>query len=244
MKHWTTAAALAFAASLSAAPAFAAVETYASYTLTNNFDQAITNLVVYQSNGEGGGSLTWGGFAPNLDGQSSATYTNPFKIDGPFVGALWFGLVQGLPGDASPDEYHVVLGINPQAAAYSENIAWGTLFPNTLEEQLIDHILLTTSGRPFEEIDPGTTGLFTFADGDATTTNHLNGGLNYSTLFAPSSSFTLVAWSSGTVIGSGEAFLESRTVPDAIPEPGTWALMILGFGAAGSALRRRRALAA
>ncbi|MBU1374332.1 MAG: PEPxxWA-CTERM sorting domain-containing protein [Alphaproteobacteria bacterium] len=29
-----------------------------------------------------------------------------------------------------------------------------------------------------------------------------------------------------------------------VPEPGTWALMILGFGAAGSALRRRRVLAA
>ncbi|MBX3486075.1 PEPxxWA-CTERM sorting domain-containing protein [Phenylobacterium sp.] len=29
-----------------------------------------------------------------------------------------------------------------------------------------------------------------------------------------------------------------------VPEPGAWALMILGFGAAGSMLRRRRALAA
>lgn len=29
-----------------------------------------------------------------------------------------------------------------------------------------------------------------------------------------------------------------------VPEPGVWALMILGFGAAGSALRRRRAVAA
>lgn len=32
--------------------------------------------------------------------------------------------------------------------------------------------------------------------------------------------------------------------PIDVPEPGTWALMLLGFGAAGSALRRRRAAAA
>jgi hypothetical protein len=32
--------------------------------------------------------------------------------------------------------------------------------------------------------------------------------------------------------------------PTAVPEPGTWALMILGFGAAGAALRRRSAATA
>lgn len=32
--------------------------------------------------------------------------------------------------------------------------------------------------------------------------------------------------------------------PGAVPEPGAWALMILGFGAAGATLRRRRAAAA
>ncbi|WP_293379098.1 PEPxxWA-CTERM sorting domain-containing protein [Phenylobacterium sp. SCN 70-31] len=32
-------------------------------------------------------------------------------------------------------------------------------------------------------------------------------------------------------------------VAAAVPEPGAWALMILGFGAAGAALRRRRGLA-
>jgi hypothetical protein len=34
----------------------------------------------------------------------------------------------------------------------------------------------------------------------------------------------------------GQAFL----VTDAVPEPATWALMLLGFGAVGTALRRRR----
>ena len=36
----------------------------------------------------------------------------------------------------------------------------------------------------------------------------------------------------------------SRTVQGVVPEPGTWALMIGGFGLAGAALRRRRAAVA
>ena len=36
----------------------------------------------------------------------------------------------------------------------------------------------------------------------------------------------------------------SLSIGGAVPEPATWAMMIMGFGLAGSALRRRRALAA
>lgn len=31
-----------------------------------------------------------------------------------------------------------------------------------------------------------------------------------------------------------------RDLPNVVPEPGTWGLMILGFGAAGAVIRRRR----
>nr|WP_194745041.1 alkaline phosphatase [Thermaurantiacus tibetensis] len=40
------------------------------------------------------------------------------------------------------------------------------------------------------------------------------------------------------------AILTAMRVPGAIPEPGTWAMMIAGFGLVGAGLRRRRALAA
>jgi hypothetical protein len=36
----------------------------------------------------------------------------------------------------------------------------------------------------------------------------------------------------------------NAALPQGVPEPATWALMILGFGAAGSALRRRKAVVA
>ncbi|KQS02856.1 hypothetical protein ASG11_00015 [Sphingomonas sp. Leaf357] len=50
--------------------------------------------------------------------------------------------------------------------------------------------------------------------------------------------------------GNGELYLLSKTVGDiyrlsalaAVPEPASWAMMILGFGAVGAGLRRRRAV--
>ncbi|MBL8555806.1 MAG: PEPxxWA-CTERM sorting domain-containing protein [Phenylobacterium sp.] len=47
----------------------------------------------------------------------------------------------------------------------------------------------------------------------------------------------------GTTDRVGLAALQ-QTVNGAVPEPGTWALMIMGFGGAGAMLRRRRAAAA
>lgn len=47
-----------------------------------------------------------------------------------------------------------------------------------------------------------------------------------------------------TVPGNGGVFFDAVSVSGGVPEPATWALMISGFGLAGAALRRRRAVAA
>ncbi|MDZ4376514.1 MAG: PEPxxWA-CTERM sorting domain-containing protein [Phenylobacterium sp.] len=39
------------------------------------------------------------------------------------------------------------------------------------------------------------------------------------------------------------AICGSLLLTGAVPEPGAWALMIMGFGAAGAMVRRRRAVA-
>jgi len=55
-----------------------------------------------------------------------------------------------------------------------------------------------------------------------------------------------VAWAAVAVAkrGAGETVLIPNVRITAVPEPATWAMMILGFGAAGSVLRRRRAAVA
>ncbi len=38
-------------------------------------------------------------------------------------------------------------------------------------------------------------------------------------------------------------YLDNITISTAVPEPATWAMMLLGFGGLGALLRRRRTLA-
>ena len=45
----------------------------------------------------------------------------------------------------------------------------------------------------------------------------------------------------GEVVGSPTLNFGSVSVPGAVPEPGTWAMMLLGFGALGMAMRRKQA---
>lgn len=67
---------------------------------------------------------------------------------------------------------------------------------------------------------------------------------NYSFTFAGFSGFgpntTLSFNSTGTA--GVDAILDNLSVSGSVPEPATWALMILGFGAVGGAMRRRSAV--
>jgi hypothetical protein len=60
---------------------------------------------------------------------------------------------------------------------------------------------------------------------------------NLSSLFLEAGTYTLTINGENRSTGS----LGGTVTINAVPEPGTWAMMLLGFGAAGFAMRRRRA---
>jgi hypothetical protein len=71
--------------------------------------------------------------------------------------------------------------------------------------------------------------------------------INLDTTFVPTSTSVTFHFQSGNVGGQGSVGLDALQIispAGAAPEPGAWALMLGGFGLAGAALRRRRALAA
>lgn len=166
------------------------------------------------------------------------TITNPFLSDTPMVSSLAIGLVQNLPNDA-PGQEHIVLFMDPTAATRVQNIAWGTVFTTTLEDQLIQSVHDATSGLPYDDpiLQAGLTAVFNFVDNAATNAQVGPGGTSGSAWFATGGAFSVVAWSDGQTIGTGISTVDTIA---AVPEPQTYALMFGGLGIVGWMARRRR----
>jgi hypothetical protein len=96
--------------------------------------------------------------------------------------------------------------------------------------------------------DPGATGYYVFQVSLGTQTLPSNSGANDSYLMTLDKDlfngsyivgFLAQSGAYGATANSG-AILETSPPGDGLPEPGTWATMLLGFGAAGVAVRRSR----
>jgi len=83
--------------------------------------------------------------------------------------------------------------------------------------------ILTGPGGPYELVEEFDNGISEF--------------WNLSSLFLEAGTYTLTINGENNSTGS----LGGTVTINAVPEPGTWAMMLLGFGAAGLAMRRRRA---
>jgi hypothetical protein len=93
------------------------------------------------------------------------------------------------------------------------NFGFGTVIPGTMSSTFVN----PANG---DQVSPGTNGRFTvFSD-------------------SPGEYFTGIQLESST-----NSFEIDNLAIATVPEPATWAMMILGFGAAGSLIRRRRAMA-
>jgi hypothetical protein len=206
-----------------------------SVTLQPGFP-TVTNILMLEE-GLGFGSTTWPFQADgdNPDFPVTTLLVNPFPHSEIPTTALLMGIATDFPGDA-PGQQHVVLMMNPFAAALSQHIAWGTLFRNTLEEDLIAAIQLATSGQDFPIITPGLDSVSAFAHGDAGDGILGPGGIPQSAWFTPGGAFSVMGFSDGQLIGIG-----ASDVTVAAPEPATIVYLSLALLAFPLLKRRRRA---
>nr|WP_235890272.1 PEPxxWA-CTERM sorting domain-containing protein [Sandaracinobacter neustonicus] len=190
----------------------------------NSLDVAVDNVIHFNTN-PGCGAGRGGTFS--FEGNASTSFD--LWYGEPQSQLFLMGTAQNLPGDPEGQKHIVIFG-NTDWVAGAEDIAWGTLFPTILEGQLI------------AALEDAATGEGQQSSYDLIDSFWFDHALPSGLFFGPNSDFTVIAFSTGQIIGSGN--VTSTSVLPAVPEPATWAMLIAGFGLVGAAARRRRALAA
>ena len=109
------------------------------------------------------------------------------------------------------------------------------------------------SGNPDAGADTDILGVFANGFLSPIATYSVTGANSHGNMNWSQRSYTFTANSSSTLIGFQSfnqnlccygAAIDNVSVSGAVPEPATWGMMILGFGAAGSMIRRRKAVSA
>jgi hypothetical protein len=167
-----------------------------------------------------------------------------FNYTTPVLEAVMLGLVQDLPNDAAGQK-HVVIVMNSEAAAKVNNIAWGTLFTDTLESTVLSNIEIATGVGNYtqQERDAARQALIAFANGPMKNVPSLGpfntpGSMWFEYVgFNTNINFNVVAFTEGKLIGEGFA-LQTVTV---VPEPASALLLAGGALIAGLRSRTRKA---
>jgi hypothetical protein len=227
-RHWLVAFLLAIATTFVSAPAAAQTcVTVPPYLIQYTFNMPtypVGAIAKFTANTGCGSGISNSDYAP----QGESTLVDVFAKNTPLDRILLLGVATDLEGD-EPGQEHAVLFVNNNWAAAAQGIAWGTLFPSTLEGGIIAALNSLAAGTGS---DDDYSLLFDFAENAALF------GPNGDAAFALGDSFTAIAFSNGQTIGTGTSSIIPLGV---VPEPATWAMMILGFGLTGGALRSRKA---
>lgn len=207
-----------------------AAELYQNYVITTTVDIGYIQLNHVDATG-GGGSNSYQIAAPG----GVLTSGFPFDTSNPPLFTYFLGVWQ----DTVNSVDHLVLALDTSyaSALLTANDDFVVTFAGFTESELIDAlILLGTPDLPTD--DPGYAAQMAAKDdafallGDFSTLVQGQGGY----FAANGGTFSLLAYSTPQQVGGGFTAQIS-----AVPEPGTWAMLLLGFGLVGMALRRRRA---
>lgn len=182
----------------------------------------------------GWGSSTWtfGRESSPVNLTFTTDWFDPFAAEPVVVESLFIGIATDMPSDP-PGQKHIVFFMDSGAASNIDSIAWGTIFTNTLEAQLIDAFERATVD--FDD-DEAWDFLEDFTNVKAREAKVGAGGLPGSIWFGPNQGFSIVAFSDAKIIGEGTNEFTTEFVP--VPEPASMTALALG---ALALLRRRKA---
>lgn len=226
------------------------LESTYTYSITGNVGQAVLRDV--EKIMEGGtidNSYSWG-VSSSFDGGNSGTTTLSMDTY-PFFGtssaqpvlerSLLFGVMDAFPTDAAGQK-HLVIFMDPLAAARTSGISFGTIFGTSVQGTPLteEQIIFATEQVHREDLtEEQKTGYYEqldlFRNGMA---KHANVGVNGtegSVWFAPGN-FSIVTFSDGLTIGSGTN--SSQATLQSVPEPASMAA--LGLGALALLKRRKK----
>jgi PEP-CTERM motif len=190
-----------------------------SFTFSNLPDPL--SAILLMENTTAGWGYSWGGWTVPA-GNETTTITDPYVETNPTTGVFILGLASLAPGQTD-----LVLFTNNSFAASAVGKSWSTLFPNTSEANLISDLQTYILPNAYPLPSSVNTDFIGFAQGDATSPTNIS--------FPLPSTFSGIAFSGGTAFGGGTA-----TDISAVPEPSTWAMMLLGFAGISFMVYRRR----
>ncbi len=209
---------------------------YPTYSVTNNAPNPITNILMFwqaPSHGYGPG-VAWVISPMGITADGNGSVTTFQDLGKPvYPDSL---LLMGLYHDAEGE--HLTLFMNPNTAQAVQNIAFGTVFANSNETQLISDIHAISNSPDSNTWNAQLSDIFTFASGDAANIPNGDSTISAWTTPAPSGSPTpgqIAIWSDGVGIGSFSASIQGTR-----PVPAPAALIPFLAGLIGTARRRIR----